>query len=253
MSSLVLIDAAPGVTTLTLNRPERRNALTLAMLEELISALESAARDTSVRALILRGAGGDFSSGFDLIEGQNVDTSLRHGELLCRAQMLLAEAPQVTIAAVSGYALAGGGALIASCDYAVAAADAKFGYPVLKVGIVPTPGMPFLRHELSDRDFRTLVLSGELWDGTKAGDVGLVNRVVGSIEEAMAEANRFAELILASSPTAVAATKKFANVLTRGDLRKEMDDALQIYREVRRGSEAQEGLAAFAEKRKPIW
>lgn len=253
MSSLVLSESVNGVLTLTLNRPERRNALTIAMLEELCAALRGAAQDTSMRVVILRGAGSDFSSGFDLIEGQDLEFSLRHGELLVEAQMLLAESPQVCIAAAYGYALAGGGALIASCDYAVASEDAKFGYPVLKVGIVPTPGMPFLRHELRERDFKALVLGGELVSGARAFEVGLVNKVVANAEEAMAEAQRFAGLILQSSPRAVAETKKFASALTRGGLGPEMEEALEIYRSVRRGAEAAEGLKAFAEKRAPTW
>lgn len=236
-----------------MNRPERRNALTIEMLEALCAELRSCAEDPTVRVIILRGAGADFSSGFDLAEGQSVHASLRHGELLCEAQMLLAEAPQVCIAAAYGYTLAGGGALIASCDYAVCSEGAKFGYPVLKVGIVPTPGMPFLRHEMKDRDFRALVLGGELVDGRRAFEIGLVNVVVGSADEALAEARRFASLILKSSPAAVLETKRFSNALTRDRLREEMDSALKSYKRIRRGDEAAEGLRAFAEKRAPVW
>lgn len=250
---LVLVKSRPGVVTLTLNRPERRNALTLAMLEELCAALRTADSDRSIRCIILTGAGGDFSSGFDLIEGGDLANSLRHGELLVQAQMLLAESNAVTIAAVSGYALAGGGALIASCDYAVAAEDAKFGYPVLKVGIVPTPGMPFLRRELKDRDLRTLILGGQLWSGREAADKGLVNRVVASGEAAREEAKQFAEDILKSSPVAVTETKGFLNALDRETLRAEMEEALDIYKRVRQGEQAAEGLKAFAEKRSPNW
>jgi enoyl-CoA hydratase/carnithine racemase len=253
MSSLILIEAQPGVTTITLNRTDRRNALNLAMLQELCAALENIAKDSSVRSLILRGAGIDFSSGFDLTEGQEVETSLQHGELLCRAMLLLAEAPQFTIAMVAGYALAGGGALVAACDYAICLEDARFGYPVLKVGIVPTPGMPFLRHELKDRDFHALVLTGEMIEGKRAYEIGLVNQLVKSVDEAMEEAYRLAARIVESSPAAVAATKKFANALNRGNLRKEMDDALEVYKEIRRGPEAAEGMKAFAEKRPPVW
>lgn len=253
MPNQVLEEREPGVLTFFLSRPERRNALTISMLEELCAGLEAAARDESLRVVLLRGAGTDFSSGFDLAEGQDLESSLRHGELLVRAQMLLAESPQVCIAAAYGYALAGGGALIASCDYAVASGDAKFGYPVLKVGIVPTPGMPFLRHELRERDFRELVLGGELMSGARAAEIGLVNKVVATADEAVGEARRFASLILQSSPRAVAETKRFASALTRGQLRAEMEEALEIYKSVRRGSEAAEGLKAFVEKRAPNW
>src|SRR5690349_19691165 len=121
---VLLTDSQPGVITFTLNRPDRRNALTIEMLEAFCEALEKTIKDNTTRVIIIRGTGSDFSSGFDLKEGQDLDTSLRHGELLCRAQLLLADAPQVTVAAVGGYALAGGGALIASCDYAICTEDA---------------------------------------------------------------------------------------------------------------------------------
>jgi enoyl-CoA hydratase/carnithine racemase len=165
----------------------------------------------------------------------------------------LAEAPQISVAVASGYALAGGGALIASCDYAVCSEDAKFGYPVLKVGIVPTPGMPFLRSEMRERDFRSLIFGGEMWDGRRAYEAGLVNAVLATPEEAMGEAERFIGLLLAASPAAVAETKRFSNALTRANLRAEMQQALESYKSIRRGPQATEGLRAFAEKRTAVW
>lgn len=253
MNSL-LTERDDAVLTLTLNRPERKNALTVALLEELCAALDAAAREASVRAIILRGAGSAFSSGFDLAEAQDLDASLRHGELLVRAQLLLADAATpVTIAAVHGFCLAGGGALVAACDYAVCSADAQFGYPVLKSGLVPTPGMPFLRHELRERDFRALVFGGDLVDGKRAAEIGLVNKAFATREDALADADRFARQILAASPTALATTKLFAAELTRGTLKDEMAEALDAYRTMRRNPEAAEGLRAFAEKRPPSW
>ncbi len=160
MSETLLSSREGAVLHLTLSRPERRNALTIELLESLNHALATA--DASVRVVTLRGAGTDFSSGFDLAEGADVETSVRHGELLVQAQMRLAEMPAVCVAMVDGFALAGGGALIAACDWVVATEAAKFGYPVLKVGIVPTPGVPFLRRQISDRALRELVFSGDL-------------------------------------------------------------------------------------------
>ena len=250
---LILSETAGGVVVLTLNRPERKNALSVAMLEELGAAIDAAAHAATTRVLILRGAGDAFSSGFDLTEAQDLTASLRHAELLVRVQLHLAESPLVCIAAVHGFALAGGAALIAACDYAVAAADARFGYPVLKSGLVPTPGMPFLRHELRDRDLRAMVLGGEIIDGARAAVIGLVSKTVSDFPAAMAEAHRFAGLVLQGSPQAVAATKKFANSNQRRDLRAELEEALHAYNVVRRGPESAEGLRAFAEKRKPKW
>jgi methylglutaconyl-CoA hydratase len=250
---LIVSEAADGIVTLTFNRAEKKNAFTVAMLEQLCAAIDAAAHQASARVLILRGAGDAFSTGFDLTEAQELTASLRHAELLVRAQLHLAESPLVCIAAVHGFALAGGGAIVAACDYVVSTEDAKFGYPVLKSGLVPTPGMPFLRHELRDRDLRTLVLGGELIGGKRALEIGLVSRTAKDINGALAEAHRFASLVLAGSPQAVVATKKFANVNQRRDLRAELEDALHAYNAVRRGPESAEGLRAFVEKRKPSW
>jgi methylglutaconyl-CoA hydratase len=251
--NFILVDATSPVTTISLNRTERRNALTCALLEELCAALTDAAAEPKVRVVILKGEGSSFTSGFDLAESLELDSSLKQAELLVKAQLLLAEMDKVCIAVAHGFALAGGGALIAACDYAVASEDAKFGYPVLKLGIVPTPGMPFLRHELKDRDFRDLVLGGELWDAVRSERAGLVNKVVATFELALAEAHRYAGLILASSPVAVAETKRHCNYLERKGLRVELEEALSVFRRVRQGSEAQKGLLAFAEKRTVDW
>ena len=253
MSSQILVESQPGILTITLNRPERRNALTIQMLTELCDLLQKTAQDKTIRAIILRGAGTDFSSGFDLMEGQDLETSLQHGELLCKAQLLLSEAPQVTIAMVAGYALAGGGAIIASCDYAICLEDARFGYPVLKLGIVPTPGMPFLHGEMRERDFRALVLGGEMIDGKRAVEIGLANKLAASVDEAMGEAYRIAGNVLGTSPMAMAITKRFTNALSRENLHKQMEEALTLYKQARRGEEAAEGMKAFAEKRPPSW
>jgi methylglutaconyl-CoA hydratase len=250
---LIVAETSGGIATLTLNRPEKKNAMTVAMLEELCAAIDAATLDPAARVLILHGAGDAFSTGFDLSEAQDLTASLRHAELLVRAQLHLAESPLVCIAVVHGFALAGGGAIVAACDYAVAARDARFGYPVLKSGLVPTPGMPFLRHELKDRDLRALVLGGELVDGIRAHEMGMISRTADDAASAMKEARRFAALVLAGSPQAVVATKKFANINQRRDLRAELEDALHAYNVVRRGPESAEGLRAFAEKRKPSW
>jgi methylglutaconyl-CoA hydratase len=248
---LVLTSQVGPILTVTLNRPERRNAFTVEMLELLASTLTDIA--DSVRVVILEGAVGDFSTGFDLIEGRDLETALRHSELLVQIQLLITESERVFIAVVGGFALAGGGGMVAACDYAVATHDSQFGYPVLKVGIVPTPGIPFLKHELGDRKLRELVLGGELKSGTWAAEHGLVNYSFATLEEAQAEALRFAGLVVQGSPNAVRQTKAFTNRVSREEIRKELEEALAIFHEVRRGPEAQEGLNAFAEKRPPNW
>lgn len=251
MSETLLSTREGAVLHLTLNRPERRNALTVELLESLNHAL--AIMDGSVRVVTLRGAGTDFSSGFDLAEGADVETSVRHGELLVQAQMRLAEMPAVCVAMVDGFALAGGGALIAACDWVVATEAAKFGYPVLKVGIVPTPGVPFLRRQISDRALRELVFSGDLHSGSWAFEAGLVSALAPTQEDAISQRDTFIAKVLAGSPDAVTTSKRFFFETTGRGLAEEMDAALAAYSAVRRGAQSSEGLRAFLEKRPPVW
>lgn len=253
MSKTLLISRNDAVLHLTLNRPDRRNALTVELLEALNQALSEATEDGSVRIVTLRGSGADFSSGFDLAEGADVEVSVRHGELLVRAQMQLARMTAVCVAMVDGFALAGGGALVAACDWVVATESAKFGYPVLKVGIVPTPGVPFLRRQISDRALRELVFSGELHSGTWAFESGLSSALAATQEDALAQRDAFIAKVLAGSPDAVSTSKRFFFETSGRGLQEEMEAALVAYAQVRRGAQSSEGLRAFLEKRSPVW
>jgi enoyl-CoA hydratase/carnithine racemase len=253
MTRQLLIAQNNGVLQVTLNRPERRNALTNVMLGELVNALSSAAADPAVRVIVLKGADRDFSSGFDLEEGRDLDAARQHAEQLVTVLLALVEAPFVSVAIAQGFTLAGGGAIAAATDFAVAVDGVKFGYPVLKVGVVPTPGVPLLRRQLRDRDLRELVFGGELKGGDWALEKGLVNALCADSASANAAVEKFASAILASSPAAVRATKRFTDRWTRTTLRQELEEALSFFMEVREGPEAQEGLNAFAEKRLPSW
>src|ERR1700694_2758720 len=176
---LVLIEKqTPQVTTLTLNRPERRNSLTIELMIELISAIEFAAADSTQRILILRGAGKAFCTGLDLKEAADETKAHATAEMVAKTLITLSQTRLITIAVVHGAAVAGGAGLMSACDFVVAAERTKFGYPEVRRGLVAGLVMTFLRRQLRERDIRELLLGAELIDAKRALEMGLVNRVV---------------------------------------------------------------------------
>lgn len=212
-------DAAPlaaalegGVLTLTLDRPERRNALNQAMVEGLLAALDRAAADPAVRAVAIRGAGKDFCAGADLTEllasadqppEVNEQAARRLGLVFERVRAL----PRPVVAVVHGRALAGGCGLATACDIVLAAADARFGYPEIQRGFVPAMVMTILRRCVGEKAAFDLVATGRLVDAEEARALGLVSRVVPA-DRLEAEASALLGQLAAASPTALGMTKQ---------------------------------------------
>lgn len=249
----VLVQRAGPVATLTLNRPERRNALNLPLLQQLGAALTAAEADSSVRILVLRGAGTVFCSGLDLAEAGQPDFAPRSAELVATGLQRLATTRLVTIAAVHGAAIAGGAGLMSACDFAIATHDAKFGYPEVRRGLVPALIMTFLRRQLRERDARELLLLGRLFDATHAHAIGLVNRVVGDVAALDGEIQRIISSVLQGGPESVAETKKLLNELWPSPLGTDLERAHAYHLAARNSAEAKEGIAAFNEKRAAAW
>src|SRR5437016_9258105 len=204
---VVLIEKqSPQITVLTLNRPERRNALTIELMTELTAAIESAGADPQQRILILRGAGKAFCTGLDLDEAVKVDPQVT-AENVARTLLALAETRLVTIAMVHGAAVAGGAGLMSACDFAIAAERTRFGYPEVRRGLVAGLVMTFLRRQLRERDLRELLLASELIDAKRAQEIGLVNRVVPPNELENAAQN-IAAAILQGAPRATTNSKR---------------------------------------------
>lgn len=253
MSDLILIDtAANGVTTLTLNRADKRNALNIPLLESLVAALESANADDAVRIIVLRGAGKVFCAGLDLKEAGDSSISHHSAELVGRVLELLYTSPKATIAAVQGGAYAGGAGLMSCCDFAIAAANAGFGYPEVRRGLVAGLVMTFLRRQVPERFARELLLTGEIIDADRAVEIGLISRAVPEDDLGLAVDLLITEL-LKGAPGAIAITKEFYDDLHVRPVREDLDRALGLHIRVRDGGEAQEGMRAFVEKRPPAW
>src|SRR2546423_9445854 len=252
MPLLLVEKQSPQITVLTLNRPERRNSLTIELLNELIAAINVASEQPNERVLILRGAGEAFCTGLDLKEAADSKKAHMTAELVAKTLITLAETRLVTIAAVHGAAVAGGAGIMSACDFVVAAEKTKIGYPEVRRGLVAGLVMTFLRRQGGERHPRELVLGSELIDAQRAREIGLVNRVVAR-DEVMNEAQKFADSILQGAPNAVTQTKRLVEELWATSVKEDVDLALKHHLQARESDEAREGITAFNEKRPPNW
>src|SRR6267378_4326279 len=251
--AVVLVEKqSPQITVVTLNRPERRNSLTIELLNELIAAIKVASDQPNERVLILRGAGAAFCTGLDLKEAADQTKAHSTAEMVAKTLVTLAETRLVTIAAVHGAAVAGGAGIMSACDFVVAAQKTKIGYPEVRRGLVAGLVMTFLRRQVGERNMRELVLGGELIDAERAREIGLVNRVAAP-DQLMAEAQKFADSVLQGAPNALVQTKRLIRELWSTSVKEDVDLALKHHLQARESAEAREGIAAFNEKRRPNW
>jgi enoyl-CoA hydratase/carnithine racemase len=252
---VVLRTDAGGVTTLTLNRPAQFNAINGAMLGELQAALESIGRDDSVRVIVLAGAGRAFCPGHDLKEMLANSTEEFIGGLFrscCEVMLALRRLPQPVIAKVHGIATAAGCQLVAAADMAVAAADARFATSGINFGLFcATPGVPVSRNIATKRAFE-MVMTGEFVDAPTALAWGLVNRVVPP-DKLDAEVATLARVLMAKPHRVLAAGKKFFYEQLEENIVEAYAHASEVITRNMLGEEAQEGVGAFVEKRKPRW
>lgn len=239
-------------TVLTLNRPERRNALTIELMSELIDAVHAAENDETQRILVLRGAGAAFCTGLDLNEVSEPEKAHESAGLVAKTLLALSQTRLITVAAVHGAAVAGGAGLMSTCDFVIAAEKTKFGYPEAKRGLVAGLVMTFLRRQLRERDIRELLFTGDLIEPARALQMGLINRVVAA--DALAtETEKLASAILQNAPGALAQSKRMLEQLWSTSVKEDVEMALSYHMQARESAEAKEGVAAFLEKRKPRW
>src|SRR2546421_5307671 len=250
---VVLIEQkSPQTTVVTLNRPERRNALTLELLTELCSAVNVASEQPQQRVLILRGAGAAFCTGLDLKEAADTTKAHATAEMVANTLIAVSQTRLVTIAAVHGAAVAGGAGIMSACDFVVAAQGTKIGYPEGRRGLGAGLVMTFLRRQVSGRNMRELLLGSELIEAERANEIGLVNRVVANAD-LMTEAQKFAQSVLQGAPGALAQTERLMEELWSSSVKDDVELALKYHMRARESEEAREGIAAFNEKRKPKW
>ena len=251
----ILVDEQPPVCTITLHRPERRNAMTSEMQSELIEALTAAA--AAHRVLILTGSGSAFCSGLDLsvLQTMHERTAADHradAERIARLFRTLYELPLPTIAVVHGPAIAGGTGLATICDFTIATPAAKFGYTEARIGFVPALVSAYLALQIGDKRARDLLLTARLFDAHEAHRLGLINEVAAAAE-LDERLNSLVKILQANSSQSLAATKRLMAAQNRAWLDAAVVLAMEANAQARGTADFRKGLAAFLEKRKPIW
>ncbi len=250
------LDHEGEVATITLNRPEKRNALSSRMIAEMMAAFD-AIESSHSRVAIVTGAGKSFCAGMDLealrsLAGQsleqNVDDSRSFANLLYRIYSF----PKPIIAAVNGAAIAGGCGIATLADFTLAVPEAQFGYTEVKIGFIPAVVSVFLRRQIGEKRARDLLISGRIISAGDALQLGLVSELVPAITLA-ARAQEFAGILLAASPTSIARTKRLLLRYDDPALKAELEIAVRENADIRSTADFREGLSSFLEKRAPKW
>ncbi|MTI42887.1 methylglutaconyl-CoA hydratase [Roseibium hamelinense] len=246
-----------GVAALTLNRPDKHNAMSAQMIEELTAAASFLAEDASVRVVILTGSGKSFCAGGDLgwMREQFVaDRATRMHEARKLAMMLktLNELPKPLIGKVQGQAFGGGVGLLSVCDTVVAVDTAKFGLTEVRLGLIPATISPYVLARMGEGKARRVFMSARVFDAAEARNLDLVARVVRA-EELDGAVEAETEPYFAASPAAVAASKRLARSLGPQISNEVIDSTIEQLANAWETADAKEGVSAFFEKRTPAW
>ena len=259
----IRLELDAGVLTLELHRPEVRNAMSLQTLAEIEVVFDAVKDRRDVRAIVLRGAGGNFCSGGDIkdmamargakaAEGQPDPMAVvnrRFGAVISKVD----RAPQAIVAVLEGAVLGGGFGLACVADVAIAKADTQFGLPETGLGVPPAQIAPFLVARLGPSRARWLALTGARFDGHLAQTIGLVHVVVEGDDELTQALAGTLKQIKRCAPGAIAATKRIMLQVGAVDRDRLLDEAAGLFAEAARGPEGMEGMMAFVQKRKPNW
>jgi methylglutaconyl-CoA hydratase len=250
------LEMSGQLSTITLNRPDKRNAISIQMIAEIQSALDEVEK-THTRVVIVTGNGKAFCAGIDLdylqaigkqSAAENQDDSKRIAKMFRKIWSY----SRPMIAAVNGHALAGGCGIATLCDFTLAVPEAKFGYTEVKIGFLPAIVSVFLTRQVGEKKARDLLLTGRVVEAQEAKEMGLVNEIVPP-ENLMTRAHELAETILAASPSSITRAKHLLVSAAAPGVDQDLERAVLESARVRCTPDFKEGLAAFLEKRKPIW
>jgi methylglutaconyl-CoA hydratase len=246
-----------AIATITLDRPDKRNAISSTMIEELLAALNAAENDSAVRVVILTGAGRAFCSGLDLetlqaIAGQTAEQNLAASRQTARMFHRLYSFPKPLITAVNGAAVAGGCGIATFSDITLAVPEAKFGYTEVRIGFIPALVSVLVRRQMGEKRARELLLTGQIIDAAEAFRLGMVTEIVPA-ENLMQRAQEVAAKFLEASPTSLRRTKRLLLLYNEKEVMQEIELATQENAAIRGTEDFREGLASFLEKRQPKW
>ena len=245
-----------GIATLTLNRPDKRNAISYELIDDLIRALEEVI-NSPAQILVLTGAGKAFCSGMDLdslkaLIGRTPEQNLEDSRTMVNLFRSLYEFPKPTIAAVNGAAIAGGTGLALLCDFTLAVPEAKFGYTEVRIGFVPAIVSTFLLRQVGEKIARDLLLTGRIFDAPEALKIGLINEIVPP-EKLLDRARELAAQLAENSPLSLSNTKRLLTEHARAELDSQIEAAIHENAGIRESADFREGITSFLEKRKPKW
>lgn len=250
----ILFESDGPLAIVTLNRPERRNALSLELMTELISCLKDIGSNRELRVVILRAAGKVFCSGHDLGEmvGRDINEYRQVFDVCTELMTSVQAIPQPVIAEVQGIATAAGCQLVATCDLAIASDQAAFATPGVKIGLFCTTPMVALSRAIGRKRALQMLLTGEMVDATRAAEWGLINAAVPA-EELSQQARKLAERIAEASSLTVALGKGAFYAQVDLDQPKAYAYAKEVMSMNSLAADAQEGISAFLEKRRACW
>jgi methylglutaconyl-CoA hydratase len=257
MYSTLLLECKNDIATITLNRPDKRNAISPTMIADVQSALDAIEKNHATRVVILTGAGKAFCAGMDLdmlaaiakqSPAENQEDSRRIAKLLRRIWSF----PRPMIAAVNGAAYAGGCGIATLCDFTLAAPEAKFGYTEVKIGFLPAIVSVFLTRQIGEKRSRDLLLTGRIIDANEAREFGLVTAVVPA-ENLMQRAHELAAELIAASPASLTRAKHLLTSAAAASVDHDLERAIMENARIRSTADFKEGVASFLEKRKPVW
>lgn len=262
------------IATLTFNRPEKRNAISPQMIEELLEALDEIEHEPA-RLAILTGEGRAFCSGMDLDALQALaaqsqehpaakggagggdmpqpsEASRKDSRRMRHMFHRIYTFPRPLIAAVNGPAIAGGCGIATLCDFTLAAPEAKFGYTEVRIGFIPALVSVFLLHQIGEKAARDLLLTGRIVDAAEALRIGLITEVVPA-DKLLDRARELAAQLIENSPTSLAYTKRLLSEFSQARIEQALELAMKENARIRSTADFREGLAAFLEKRKAVW
>ena len=252
----ILTKSENGVKIITLNRPNKRNALCPLLIDELTQALNEA-ETCDCGVVILTGAGPAFCAGLDMehlatMKAHTEEESRHDAERMARVLRTLYDFPKPVISAVNGHAIAGGMCLATIPDFTLAVPEAKFGFTEVKVGFVPAIAASFLLRQVGELRTRELLLSGKLIRAHEALQMGLVTQIVNA-EELMGSALALAQCLLQNSHQAMHEVKRLLSKHAGRRLDEELEEAIQVNAQQRSTEDFREGVQAFLEQRRPEW
>jgi enoyl-CoA hydratase len=259
MYETILLEKADGISIIHLNRPQKKNAISMKMRQELIEVFNKMEQDEEVRVVILTGGEECFCAGVDLKEGEGISNLIKENSIYRITHVrgtihrVIEQLPKPTIAAVSGLALGGGLEMALACDFRIASDTAKFGFPEIRLGGLPAGGgTQKLTRVVGITKAKEMILTGELIDAEEAYRIGLLNKVV-PINRLMEEAKKMGSILGERPPLALTLAKYAINVGSQMDIDSALDYESSLATILYKTEDRQEGIRAFLEKRKPMF